>query len=110
MFDVLHDAPDPLGLLTAAHDALAPSHGVLLVLESSSAPAPEDNVGPQGQILYGTSTLFCVPTALAHGGPAMGTLGLPPGTLDSLAARAGFASTVELPAQHPFNALYAVRP
>ena len=81
MFDVLHDAPDPEALLATAHTALAHAAGVLLVLESSSAAVPEDNAGPPGTILYATSTLYCVPTALADGGPAFGTLGLPVGGL-----------------------------
>lgn len=37
MFDMLHDAPDPEGVLAAARTALAPSKGVLLVLETTSA-------------------------------------------------------------------------
>ena len=109
MFDVLHDAPDPEAILAAAHTALAPAGGVLLILESSSAAVPEDNAGPPGTILYATSTLYCVPTALADGGPALGTLGLPVDELASLARRAGF-STEEIPVQNPMNALYVLRP
>ena len=110
MFDVLHDTPDPEAVLAAAHTALAPTGGVLLVLESSSAAIPEDNTGPSGIILYATSTLYCVPTALADGGPALGTLGLPFGELDSLARRAGFAKIDEISAQNPMRALYVLRP
>lgn len=110
MFDVLHDAPDPEAVLAAAHTALAPTGGVLLVLESSSAAVPEDNAGPQGTILYATSTLYCVPIALADGGPALGTLGLPFSELDSLARRAGFSKTEEVLVQNPMNALYVLRP
>jgi uncharacterized protein YndB with AHSA1/START domain/SAM-dependent methyltransferase len=110
MFDVLHDAPDPVALLSAAHDALVPSGGVLLVLESAAAPEPEDNAGPQGQILYGTSTLYCVPTALAGGGPALGTLGLPVTEIESLARKARFTAVEEVPVRNPFNALYVLRP
>ena len=110
MFDVLHDAPDPEALLAAAHRALAPGSGVLLVLESRSADDPEDNAGPQGTILYATSTLYCVPTALAEGGPALGTLGLSPMKLAALAQRAGFSKVDEVPIQNPMNALYAFFP
>jgi uncharacterized protein YndB with AHSA1/START domain/SAM-dependent methyltransferase len=110
MFDVLHDAPDPEALLTAVRAALAPSRGVLLVLESSSAAVPEDNAGPAGAILYATSALYCVPTALAEGGPALGTLGLPLAELDALARRAGFGAAEEVAVQNPLNALYVLRP
>lgn len=110
MFDVLHDAPDPQGLLGAARAALAPADGVLLVLESRSADDPEYNTGPPGAILYATSTFYCVPTALAGGGPALGTLGLPHRQLSDLARRAGFGSVEELPIHSPLNSLFALRP
>jgi SAM-dependent methyltransferase/uncharacterized protein YndB with AHSA1/START domain len=110
MFDVLHDAPDPEALLGAAYAALVPTQGVLLVLESSSADNAEDNVGPLCAILYATSTLYCLPTALSEGGPGLGTLGLPPGELSALAGRAGFSSVDEVPISSPLNALYVLRP
>ncbi|MCA1561443.1 MAG: methyltransferase domain-containing protein [Chloroflexi bacterium] len=102
MFDVLHDAPDPEALLSAAHR----TGGEVLVLESSSADDPEDNAGAQGTILYATSTLYCVPAALAEGGPALGTLGLPNTEMRALARRAGFQAVQEIPLQNPMNALY----
>ena len=110
MFDVLHDAPDPEALLGAAHAALAPAGGVLLVLESTSAEVAEDNAGPAGAILYATSTLYCLPTALSEGAPGLGTLGLPPSELAALAGRAGFRTVDEVPIQSPINSLYALRP
>lgn len=109
MFDVLHDAPDPEALLAAVRRSLA-DHGVLLVLESGAAENPEDNVGPPATILYATSTLYCVPTALAEGGAALGTLGLPHGELCALARRAGFGAVDEVPIQSPLNALYRLVP
>lgn len=109
MFDVLHDAPDPEALLATTRRSLA-DQGVLLVLESSAAENAEDNVGPQGTILYATSTLYCVPTALSEGGPALGTLGLPHGELCALARRAGFGTVDEVPIQSPMNALYRLTP
>jgi len=110
MFDVLHDAPDPHALLTAVHAALEPTDGVLLVLESAAAADPADNAGPAGEILYATSTLYCVPTALADGGPALGTLGLPYPQLAELATAAGFASVEQLPVASPLNSLFLLRP
>jgi SAM-dependent methyltransferase len=109
MFDMLHDAPDPEALLAAVRRSLA-DDGVLLVLESGAAENAEDNAGPQAGILYATSTLYCVPTALAEGGPALGTLGLPHGELSALARRAGFGAVDEIPIQSPLNALYRLVP
>lgn len=110
MFDTLHDAPDPQATLAAAHRALAPTGGVLLVLESAAADDAEDNAGPQGAILYATSALYCVPTALGEGGPALGTLGLPHRELAAMARRSGFGRVEEVPIQSPWNALYVLRP
>lgn len=110
MFDVLHDAPDPYALLTAAYQALEPVNGVLLVLESNSARDPEDNAGPSGTILYATSTLYCLPTAIADGGPGLGTLGLPFDELHVQAGRAGFTTIEALPTGNPLNTLYVLRP
>lgn len=109
MFATLHDAPDPLALLTGVRAALRPDTGVLLVQESSAA-GPEENTGPPGQILYATSVLHCVPTTLAAGGPALGTLGLPYETLADLAHKAGFTQVHEVPLQNPMNALFVLRP
>jgi uncharacterized protein YndB with AHSA1/START domain/SAM-dependent methyltransferase len=110
MFDVLHSAPDPYGLLTAAYQALEPVNGVLLVLESNSARDPEDNAGPSGTILYAVSTLYCLPTAIADGAPGLGTLGLPFEELHVQAGRAGFTTIEALPTGNPLNTLYVLRP
>jgi uncharacterized protein YndB with AHSA1/START domain/SAM-dependent methyltransferase len=110
MLDVLHDAPDPHALLTAACEALTPTDGVLFVLESNSARDPEDNAGPSGTILYATSTLYCLPTALAEGGPGLGTLGLPFEELHLQAGRAGFTAIEAVPTGNPMNTLYLLRP
>ncbi|MGX2993257.1 methyltransferase [Streptomyces sp. JNUCC 64] len=109
MFDVLHDAAAPEELLRAARGALAPD-GVLLVLESRSADDPADNTGPRSTTLYATSTLYCLPTALADGAPGLGTLGLPPAEILRLATAAGFGRVEPVPTAHPFTTLFALRP
>lgn len=110
MFDVLHDAPDPHALLTAAYQALKPADGVLFLLESNSARDPVDNAGPAGTILFATSTLYCLPTAIADGGPGLGTLGLPFEEIHTRAGRAGFSTVEAMPAGSPMNTLYLLRP
>ncbi|WP_158071166.1 methyltransferase domain-containing protein [Streptomyces sp. CB03234] len=109
LFDVLHDVAAPEELLRTVREALAP-HGTLLVLESLSADDPADNTGPQSTVLYATSTLYCLPTALADGAPGLGTLGLPPGRIRDLAEAAGFGRVEQVPTGNPFTALYALRP
>lgn len=109
LFDVLHDVAAPEELLRTVREALAP-HGTLLVLESLSADDPADNTGPRSTVLYATSTLYCLPTALADGAPGLGTLGLPPAALRELAEAAGFGRVEQVPTGNPFTALYALRP
>ena len=79
LFDVLHDIAEPVGVLRSTRDALT-DDGVCLVLEINAGESPADNFGPVGALLYATSLVYCVPTALADGAPAYGTLGLPPST------------------------------
>ena len=87
---VLHDVPDLDRMLAAIAASLAPD-GVLLVVESPALS------GPMAGLLLATSTLYCVPSTLARGGPAAGTLGLPPSVLVPAAARAGLAPVAPLP-------------
>lgn len=108
-FDMLHDAPRPDALLRAVREALTPE-GVLLVLEVAGGPTPEANVGPLATIKYGTSVLYCLPTALANGAEGLGSLGLPEPALRALCTEAGLTQVRRIPQQNPFNALYEVRP
>ncbi|MFI7445619.1 AarF/UbiB family protein [Nonomuraea indica] len=97
---VLHDAADPPRLLRAAADALRPG-GTLLVVESPPL------TGPAAAMLLATSVLYCVPSTAARGGRALGTLGLTPDALTSVAAEAGLAPITTLPAVHPLVSAYA---
>jgi 2-polyprenyl-3-methyl-5-hydroxy-6-metoxy-1,4-benzoquinol methylase len=108
-FDVIHDAVDPLGLLRAIRQALAPD-GHYICLEINSSPHAEENVGPLSALQYGSSVLYCMTTSLAHGGEGLGTLGLPEPRVRELSALAGFGSVRRLPLENPFNILYEIRP
>jgi SAM-dependent methyltransferase len=108
-FDVVHDAVDSDGLVTAIRHALA-DDGIFIILEINSADDPAENVGPLATLLYGVSLLYCMTTSLAHGGHGLGTCGLPPARVTELCQRAGFGSVKRLPIEDPFNVLYEVRP
>jgi 2-polyprenyl-3-methyl-5-hydroxy-6-metoxy-1,4-benzoquinol methylase len=108
LFAVVHDAGDPPGLLRAARAALRPD-GVCLVQEITSGERPEDNRGPVATVLYGFSLLHCMTQALAVGGQALGTCGLPESRLRTLAFEAGFSSVQRL-VDGPLDTLYALRP
>lgn len=76
MFDVVHDAVDPLGLLRSVRDALR-TGGRYLCLGITCSDQPSGNTGPIASLLYGFSILYCMTTSLAEGGEGLGTLGLP---------------------------------
>jgi len=108
-FDVVHDAVDPLGVLRAIRDALAPD-GIYVCLDINCSDRRQDNVGPIASLLYGFSILYCMTTSLANGGEGLGTLGLPEAKLRELAGAAGFSTVRRVEMDNPFNNLYELRP
>lgn len=108
-FDVVHDASDPLGLLTAIRGALRPT-GTYLCAEVAGGATLADNLNPFGALYYGVSVLYCLSVSLAGGGPGLGSLGLPEPTLRELCTQAGFTGFRRLPVEDPVNAVYQVQP
>jgi 2-polyprenyl-3-methyl-5-hydroxy-6-metoxy-1,4-benzoquinol methylase len=108
-FDVVHDAADPLALVTAIRRALR-ANGVYVCLEMNCADRPEQNTGPIATLFHGVSVLYCLTTSLAQGGAGLGTLGLPEGRLRALCLEAGFQRVRCLSDDNPFNKLYEIRP
>jgi 2-polyprenyl-3-methyl-5-hydroxy-6-metoxy-1,4-benzoquinol methylase len=108
-FDVMHDINNPLAVLQGFRRALVPG-GTYLLLEINCSEKLEENVGPVGAILYGTSVLYCTPTSLANGGDGLGTMGLPETKIRELCTAAGFGTVRRYPLGNPFNVLYEVRP
>jgi SAM-dependent methyltransferase len=104
-FDVVHDAVDPLGILTSIHGALEPD-GRYVCVDINCGAHAEDNLGPVGTIMYGFSVQYCMTVSLARDGAGLGTMGLHPGKLDDLAAAAGFSSVRLVDLDNPFNNLY----
>lgn len=97
-FEALHDLPHPVEVLAAARRALRPG-GCVVVMDERVADrfsAPGDDVE---RFSYGLSLMLSLPDALAHpGSEATGTVMRGP-TLETYAARAGFAACVALPAE-----------
>jgi SAM-dependent methyltransferase len=108
-FDVVHDAAQPVAFLGAIRRALKPD-GIFVCLDFNSAEKIEENAGPVGTFLYGSSIVYCMATALAEGGEGLGAAGLPESKLRELSAEAGFASVRRVPIVNPFNSLYEIRP
>jgi 2-polyprenyl-3-methyl-5-hydroxy-6-metoxy-1,4-benzoquinol methylase len=109
-FDVVHDAAQPLELVTAIRRALRPD-GIFLCLEVNCLESLEENSKtPFGAAWYSGSLLYCLTTSLAQGGAGLGACGLPEPRLRELCLAAGFRSLRKLPVENPFNNMYEVRP
>jgi hypothetical protein len=62
-------------------------------------------------MMYGTSVLTCMSSALSEpGGLGLGTLGLHEGLARRMTQEAGFSRFEPLDLGHPVNAFYVVRP
>jgi SAM-dependent methyltransferase len=108
-FDFVHDVANPLAVLTGFRRALKPD-GTYLLVEINCSDKLEENIGPFGTILYGTSVLYCTPTSIANGGEGLGTMGMPESKIRDLCQEAGFSSVSRLPIENPFNIAFAIKP
>jgi SAM-dependent methyltransferase len=108
-FDVVHDAAHPGPFLKAIRQALAPD-GAYAMLEPAAGESLEDNIGPIGTFLYGSSVFYCMTTALAVGGEGTGTAGLPPSRVRGLASGAGFGNVEHIDIPHPIYTMYVLTP
>jgi len=110
LFECLHDLPHPVEVLAAARRALRPD-GVVIVMDEA---AEEDFAAPAGDVerlLYGFSTLLCLPDAMSHPGSAATGTVIRPSTLREYADRAGFAAIDVLPIEgFGFWRFYRLRP
>jgi 2-polyprenyl-3-methyl-5-hydroxy-6-metoxy-1,4-benzoquinol methylase len=107
-FDVVHDAVDPLGLMTGIRRALKPD-GTYLVQEVNVSDQVGENIGRMGKMVYSVSTLYCMTTSLAHGGAGIG-VAMGERTARELATGAGFSRFTRLPVKDDFAVLYELRP
>ena len=97
--EMLHDVPDPVGVLTAARESLLPG-GVVFVAdmkvgERYAAPGAE-----MERLMYGFSLLICLPDAMSHQPSAATGTVFRPEILRGYAAEAGFRSVRELDIPH----------
>jgi 2-polyprenyl-3-methyl-5-hydroxy-6-metoxy-1,4-benzoquinol methylase len=107
MFDVLHET-NPIRMLRAIRKSLVPS-GRFVCLDVKCEKALEDNINPRAALRYGFSLLFCMSTALANGGEAQGTMGLPEEKIKHLCLDAGFSSVRVVPLEKSNHNLYEAR-
>jgi SAM-dependent methyltransferase len=110
--DCLHDMTDPEAAVRAVRAALA-ADGTWLLVDIKARESFAENVerNPMAAMMYGTSVLTCMASALSEpGGAGLGTLGLPPSRAEAMARRAGFTRFRRLDVDHPVNAFYEIRP
>src|SRR5215831_16579320 len=107
-FDVVHDAVDPMGLMTAIRRSLK-DDGTYLVQEVNVSDKLEENMKPLGKMVYSISTLYCMTTSLAHGGAGIGTA-MGENKARELASAAGFKHFARLPIKDDIAVLYELRP
>lgn len=111
-FDCLHDMTDPGGAARAIRAALT-DDGTWLVAEIKAYDTFAENVrrNPVAALMYGTSVLSCMSSALSEpGGAGLGTLGMSAERLEAIAVDAGFSRFRRLEIDHPVNAFYEIRP
>jgi SAM-dependent methyltransferase len=107
-FDVVHDAVDPAGLMSAIRRSLK-DDGTYLVQEVNVSDRVEENMKPLGKMIYSISTLYCMTTSLAHGGAGIG-VAMGEKKARELASAAGFKRFTRLPVKDDFAVLYELRP
>ncbi len=111
-FDCLHDMTDPAGVMRRIRSALAPD-GTWLIADIKAHPSYEENVerNPMAAMMYGTSVMACMSSALSEpGGLGLGTLGFPEELARKMTREAGFTRFEALDFDHPINAFYLVTP
>jgi 2-polyprenyl-3-methyl-5-hydroxy-6-metoxy-1,4-benzoquinol methylase len=111
-FDCLHDMADPATAMRRIRRAIRPD-GTWLIADIKCYPTYEENVArnPMAAMMYGTSVLTCMSSALSEpGGLGLGTLGFHEPLARRMTAEAGFTRFEPLDLGHPVNAFYVVRP
>ena len=111
-FDCIHDMADPASAMNQIRRAMRPD-GTWLLVDIKAHATYEENVerNPMAAMMYGTSVLSCMSSALSEpGGAGLGTLGLPEALARRMTREAGFTRFETLDLDHPVNAFYVVRP
>ena len=107
-FECIHDLPQPVPVLRTMR-SMAGEDGIVLVMDENVAHefvAPGDEVE---RIMYGFSTLVCLPDGMSHpGSVGTGTV-MRPSVLEGYARQAGFSDVEILPIDAGFWRFYRLR-
>jgi 2-polyprenyl-3-methyl-5-hydroxy-6-metoxy-1,4-benzoquinol methylase len=97
--EMLHDVPDPVGILRTMRNLAGPD-GAVLVVDERTEGAFTVPTTEMERFFYTFSTLHCLAVSMQDGGAGTGTV-FRPDTLRRYAADAGFTDVETLPVEHP---------
>ncbi|MCU1357975.1 MAG: methyltransferase protein [Acidimicrobiales bacterium] len=102
--EMLHDVPDPVGILRTMKN-LAGAAGAVLVVDERTEDTFTVPANETERFFYSFSTLHCLAVSMQNGGAATGTV-MRADTLRSYASQAGFGTVEVLDVEHPQFVLY----
>jgi 2-polyprenyl-3-methyl-5-hydroxy-6-metoxy-1,4-benzoquinol methylase len=102
--EMLHDVPDPVGILRTMR-RLAGEDGAVLVVDERAEDAFAVPASEMERFFYSFSTLHCLAVSMQDGGAGTGTV-IRADTVRRYAAEAGFAQVEVLDVEHPQFVLY----
>ena len=102
--EMLHDVPDPVGILRTMK-TLAGESGTVLVVDERTEETFTVPASEMERFFYSFSTLHCLAVSMQDGGAGTGTV-IRPQTVRDYATRAGFSTVETLDVEHPQFVLY----
>jgi 2-polyprenyl-3-methyl-5-hydroxy-6-metoxy-1,4-benzoquinol methylase len=102
--EMLHDVPDPVGILRTMK-RLAGDRGAVLVVDERTEDAFTVPASEMERLFYAFSTLHCLAVSMQGGGAGTGTV-IRADTLRAYATDAGFSTVEVLDVDHPQFRLY----
>lgn len=102
--EMLHDVPDPVGILRTMR-RLAGEQGAVLVVDERTEDAFTVTTTEMERFFYAFSTLHCLAVSLQDGGAGTGTV-MRADTMRRYATEAGFSRVEVLDVEHPQFVLY----
>jgi 2-polyprenyl-3-methyl-5-hydroxy-6-metoxy-1,4-benzoquinol methylase len=102
--EMLHDVPDPVGILRTMKK-LAGDRGAVLVVDERTEDAFTVPANEMERLFYAFSTLHCLAVSMQNGGVGTGTV-IRSDTVRRYAAEAGYTTVDTLDVDHPQFVLY----
>jgi 2-polyprenyl-3-methyl-5-hydroxy-6-metoxy-1,4-benzoquinol methylase len=105
--EMLHDVPDPVGILQTMKKLAGPE-GVVFVVDERTEESFTVPTNEMERLFYAFSTLHCLAVSMQDGGAGTGTV-FRTNVLEEYAASAGFDAVEVLDVEHPQFRLYRLR-